>query len=111
MKALDLAQKFMDIVFTTGEFDKLRNILADDLQFRGPLYNFDTAEDYINAMKAAPPEDFEYEMVKSFGKRSSACLIYKFTKPGVETVMTQVFEVENQKIQKIILIFDTAVFR
>lgn len=111
MEPLKLAQKYMDIVFRTGNFDQLRQILADDLKFRGPLYNFDTAGNYINSMKTDPPKDFEYKMIKTYEDNSSACLVYEFAKPGVSTIMTQTFEVEHDKIKSILLVFDTANFR
>lgn len=110
MKPLELAKKYMDIVFGTNDFDQLRYILADNLQFRGPLYSFDTANDYINSMLESPPQDFKYELIKTYESRTSACLVYKFSKPGVSTIMTQVFETDNKKIKTIILVFDTAAF-
>ena len=110
MRPLKLAQKYMDIVFTTGNLDQLRHILADDLQFRGPLYSFDNANDYITSMKKDPPKDFEYEIIKTFKDSSSVCLVYKFSKTGVSTIMTQTFEVAGGKIKSILLVFDTSAF-
>ncbi|MEQ9297137.1 MAG: hypothetical protein RIF33_01170 [Cyclobacteriaceae bacterium] len=111
MRPLELAQKYMDIVFSTGEFDKLRHILANNLKFKGPLYSFDTAKDYINSMKADPPKKFKYRILKSYEDSSSACLVYNFSKPGVSTIMTQTFDMEDNKINYIHLIFDTGVFK
>ena len=111
MSPLELAQKYMDIVFTSGDFNQLRHILSDDLQFRGPLFNFDTADEYINSMQSAPPKDFEYEVIRAYENNSSACLVYKFSKPGISTTMTQVFETDNDKIKSILLVFDTSAFR
>jgi len=110
MRPLELAQKYMDIVFSTGNFDQLRRILTNNLQFRGPLYNFDTAEDYISSMQADPPKDFKFQVLKSYEDSSSACLVYKFSKPGVSTIMTQTFDTDNNKIKSILLVFDTGAF-
>ena len=111
MRPLELAQKYINIFFTTGDFDQLRQILADDLKFSGPLYSFETASDYISAMKIDPPKNFEYKMIKTYEDNSSACLLYEFEKPGISTIMTQTFEVEDDKIKRILLVFDTAAFR
>jgi hypothetical protein len=100
----------MDIVFSTGDFDQLRHILADNLQFRGPFYSFDTAGDYIKSMQADPPKNFKYQELKSYEDSSSACLVYKFSKPGVSTIMTQIFDIDNNKIKRTHLIFDTGAF-
>ncbi|KAA3613991.1 MAG: nuclear transport factor 2 family protein [Calditrichaeota bacterium] len=107
---LELAQKYMDIVFTSTDFDQLREILAPKMVFQGPLYNFVTAEDYIESLFKNPPEKFNYSMIKSYMDATSACLIYRFAKPGISTVMVQYFEVENGKISRIMLTFDTANF-
>ena len=111
MEPLKLAQMYLDIVFKTGDFDQLQQILADDLKFSGPLYSFHTAGNYINSMKTDPPKDFEYKMIKTYQDNSSACLVYEFAKPGVSTIMTQTFEIEHNKIKSILLVFDTAAFR
>ena len=111
MRPLELAQKYMDIVFSTGDFDQLRNILSDDLQFSGPFFNFDSADNYVNSLRNDPPENFEYEIIKSYADSSSACLVYQFSKPGVSTTMIQTFETIDGKICSILLIFDTGAFR
>ncbi len=38
MSPLELAKKYMHIVFTSGKLDELQDILAHDLKFNGPLY-------------------------------------------------------------------------
>ncbi|MEE9230590.1 MAG: hypothetical protein V3U86_07785 [Acidobacteriota bacterium] len=85
----------------------MSQLFAEDFSFRGPLYEFDSAEDYINSLKSNPPHGFADEIIGSFENSSSACLIYRFTKPGVSTLMAQLFEVSDDKICKIWLVFDT----
>ena len=110
MTPLELAQKYMDYIFKSGDFEGLERLLADDLQFRGPLYNFDTANDYVNSLRADPPLGFDYEIIRTYVDNSSACLVYKFSKPGVTTTMVQTFETDNKKIKSILLVFDTSAF-
>ena len=110
MTPLELAQKYMDCVFKSGDFESLRQILADDLKFRGPLYHFDTANDYVSSLQNDPPVDFDYEILKTFADISSACLVYKFSKPGVATTMMQTFDTDNHKIKSILLVFDSRAF-
>ncbi len=110
MSPLELAKKYMHIVFTSGKFDELQDILAHDLKFNGPLYEFYTADSYLKSMQEAPPKEFEYEIIKSYEDESSACLLYNFKKPGISTLMTQTFETQNDKITSIMLVFDTSVF-
>ena len=111
MTPLQLALKYMDIVFSNGDMMQLKEILAEDLSFKGPFHQFSTAKEYIDSMVEAPPEGFEYKLIQSFETTSSTCLIYEFIKPGVSTTMAQVFEIESNKIIKIQLIFDSAAFQ
>lgn len=101
----------MDCVFKTGNLEELRNILSDDLQFRGPYVNFNSADDYMNSLRKDPPENFEYEMIKNFTDKTSACLIYQFSKPTISTTMIQTFETTQGKICRILLVFDTSAFQ
>ena len=110
MKALELALKYMECVFQTNEFENLRDILAEDLKFKGPFFSFNSANDYINSLQKDPPLGFNYKIIKTYEDNSSACLIYKFSKPGVTTTMMQVFKTDEERIKDILLVFDTAVF-
>ncbi|GJM27704.1 MAG: hypothetical protein DHS20C17_03390 [Cyclobacteriaceae bacterium] len=111
MTPLELAEKYMDCVFNTGDLETLRKILSDDLKFSGPFFKFNSAEDYVNSLRNDPPDGFEYEIKKRYADNSSTCLCYQFSKPGVSTSMAQIFETSNGKISSILLIFDSAVFR
>lgn len=111
MKSIDLAMKYMEIVYETGDFKKLRNFLADDLIFEGPFNSYNNVDDSISDMQLNPPEKFTYKILNQYSDRSSACLIYKFSKPGITTTMAQTFEVNSKnKIKNILLVFDTQPF-
>ena len=111
MTPLELAQKYMDCIFETGSLEKLRSILCDDLVFNGPLYKFRSADSYINSLRNDPPKDFNYRLIKSYGDETAACLLYEFSKPGVSTPMSQLFETRNGKISHILLVFDADKFK
>ena len=72
MNPLELAEKYMDCVFKTGDLEALRKIFSDDLKFSGPFYNFDSADDYVNALRNNPPENFKYKIIKSYFDNHSA---------------------------------------
>jgi hypothetical protein len=55
MKPITLALKFMEIFYSGKDFERLKDILADDLSFTGPLYTFNSAEKNINSLKEDPP--------------------------------------------------------
>ncbi len=107
IKPMELALKYMEIFFSGEDIEQLSHLFVEDLTFRGPLYEFNSAQDYINSLKSEPPRGFAYEIIGSFEDSSSARLVYRFTKPGVSTLMAQLFEVSDDKISKIVLVFDT----
>jgi hypothetical protein len=100
----------MEIFYSGKDLDRLKNILAEDLSFTGPLYTFYSAEEYINSLKEEPTRGMKYEIFKTFEDKNGACLIYNSHKENISTTMAQWFEVKADKISKIHLIFDTDAF-
>jgi hypothetical protein len=49
-------------------------------------------------------------MISAFEDETSACLVYRFSKPDINTPMAQLFEIDNGKIGKNLLIFDSVPF-
>ena len=110
MTPLDIALRYMKVFFSGGGIEALRPLLADDFRFEGPFYTYDSADAYIDALKADPPEGFAYTLIDAFEGASSACLIFEFSKPGSRIPMAQLFEIENGSISKVLLLFDTDAF-
>ena len=110
MNPLDLALQYMDIFYSTREIDVLAPLLAENLVFQGPFYQFDSAEAYLASLRGDSRAGLTYSLIHSVADATSACLIYQFSKPGISTPMAQLFEIRGGKIKKIILIFDTKVF-
>lgn len=111
MAPLELAHRYLSIVYKGGNMTGLTEILAEDLVFKGPLFEFDSANAYIDSMLEAPPKEFSYEIIQEYQNQNSACVVYQFSKPGISTLMSQVFEVANDKITRIFLVFDVSPFR
>lgn len=110
MTPLTLAQQYMDCLFQTNNWERLRAILADDLVFEGPLYRFRAAEDYIKSLQDDPLTDCKYTPIYQFENNASAALVYRFSKPGVNTIMAQTFEIHKAQIKRILLVFDSKNF-
>ncbi len=110
MSPLEIAHKYMDCFYGKEPLEEMRALLAQDLHFEGPLYRFVTGGDYYQSLQDNPPENVNYEILNEYESENSACLVYLFRKPGVETLMAQTLEVENNKICQIRLIFDTSMF-
>ena len=110
MSPLDLASTYLEIFCAGGDPEALREILAEDLRFEGPLFRFDSAAEYLAALREDPPLESRYDLLGSFERGSVACLVYRFSKPGLEAPMAQLFETRDGKISRILLIFDSAPF-
>lgn len=110
MSPLQLANRYMNILFDEGELDDLLELFADEFQFSGPFYEFSSGRTYVDALKAGPPRDFSYETIGAWEDDTSACIMYQFQKPGISVTMSQFFEIDNDRICRILLVFDTAPF-
>lgn len=109
-KPLALAESYMKSFFGQAPLEMMGSLLADDLIFEGPFHKSFTAKEYIDALMEDPPKDVHYILEKIYEDENSVCLIYVFSKQGVETRMVQTFEVVDEKICKINLVFDTNAF-
>ena len=109
-KPLELAQGYMKSFFGQAPLETMATLLADDLVFEGPFDKFFTAKDYIDALQKDPPADVRYVLQRAYEDENSACLIYMFSKPGIETRMVQTFEIADEKICRITLVFDKKAF-
>ncbi|MCG7868667.1 MAG: hypothetical protein AB2733_13400 [Candidatus Thiodiazotropha taylori] len=106
MKEIEMAKLYMEVFFESKEFDSLRSIFSENLDFEGPLFKCSSASEYIASLKSSPPVDVGYEMVADFNNDTSVCLIYRFIKNGKSTLMAQTFWFVSGRINKIRLIFN-----
>ena len=110
MTPLALARRYLDC-FAAGDVAGLEPLLHEALAFEGPFLHTHTAAAYLDALRAAPPQGITCTVRAAYEDRTSACLFYRFQKPGVETTMAQHFEIEAGRIRRILLVFDTASVR
>lgn len=107
----ELALAYLDIFCDGTELERLRDLFAPDLRFSGPFVEFDSAGAYIESLLHNPPQDCRADILHVFEQENRVNLIYRFSRPGLSTLMSQVFEVRGGRITRIILIFDTGPFR
>ena len=100
----------MEVFYSGRDAEELRPILADDMVFEGPFLRCESADEYIESLRGDSRQELSYEMLEEFESGDSACLVYTFSKPGVETTMAQVFKTRGGKIARITLVFDTGAF-
>ncbi len=110
MKPLELANRYLEIFFSGKDISDLKHILAKDCKFIGSFYEFNSADAYIDSLMSDPPVNVNCKILNTFEINNSVCFIYEFSKPGIKTVMAQTFDVSQDKICSIRLIFDSASF-
>ena len=110
MDHLKTVEKYMEILFSGGDLEELKQIFTVDLQFNGPLFQFESADSYVYSLLADPPIGFGFEMLNTFVNDSTVCIVYKFSKGELHTPMAQVFDFRNELICAIRLIFDSKIF-
>lgn len=110
MRPVDLAYKYLEIFFSGRDLERLYDILADDLKFSGPFYEFTSAREYVETLVAQPPVECAYKILYVFEKGSAVNLIYEFSKPETRAKISQIFEIRDAKIAVTLLIFDSSQF-
>ena len=110
MNPLQLARSYMEIFYSGEDLLRLVDLMSEDCHFKGPLFEFYSAKAYVESLIAGPPVDVRFTELTAYEDENSACLIYQFSKPGIEAMMCQRFIVVNGKINDILLIFDTGGF-
>lgn len=111
MSPINLALEYLDIFMSGERLDRLHGLFAEDLEFKGPFFEFHSAREYVDSLKASPPTGCSCNILRTFENGPAVNIIYEFEKPGVRAEMSQFFEMEDGKIKKILLIFDSARFK
>lgn len=110
MNKIEVVEKYFDILSSDADLEQLRSIFSSNMQFKGPLFQFETAEDYIESLVSEPPIGFRFNIIDMFEKENKVVAIYDFSKGDLHTPMAQFFEFDGELISKILLIFDSSEF-
>ena len=105
MASLDLVVKFLDC-FCRGDIDHLAEILADDLEFEGPLLQVNGRENYLEALRSDPPEQSTYQILDFVEEAEKVVVFYEYRKPQGNIKVEQSFVIKNGYIAKMVLVFD-----
>lgn len=105
IKKRELALKYLKH-FCAGDIDGLAPLLAPDLVFSGPLYTYDSSEEYLNSLRNDPPEKCGYKILDVADNPNSVAVFYEYHKPDRKLLIAQLFKIKDRKINSILLIFD-----
>ncbi len=110
MKRTETVVAFLDR-FCAGDVEGLAGLLADDLEFRGPLHRSRSREAYLDSLREAPPDKVEYEILEMTENQDSVAVFYEYKKTGGSFVIAQLCRFTGERIQSIDLVFDASSFR
>ena len=109
MNQRDIALAFLDH-FSAGRIEELAPLLATGLRFEGSLYRFNSAREYLAALRNDPPESCRYRIISVTEDEGQVAIFYEYEKPDGALTIAQLFTIENRRIAGITLVFDCSGF-
>ena len=105
------AEAFFD-AWTSGRFDEARALLHDDVDFRGPIDTFDSAEPYVQALQGLSQIVKAAEKRKVFVDGDDVCVIYDLVtdSPAGTAPVAEWYRVRDGKIAAVRVFFDARPF-
>jgi ketosteroid isomerase-like protein len=99
--------------WTTGDFDRARACLADDVDFKGSIDTFRNADALIDALKPFQRMLRKVTLLKSFFEPGNGALLYDCdtASPAGPVRTAEFFATRDGKIVEIRLVFDATELR
>ncbi len=105
MNNREVAMEFLRC-FCAGDVNGLTVSLAEDLQFKGPFYQFSSRDAYVDVLKNDPPEPCGYQVLSITESGDSVSIFYDYEKRDGAVTIAQLFKFRHHKIHEIFLVFD-----
>jgi hypothetical protein len=110
-KALEIVLAFKQSL-GKGDVAAARQLLADDLSFRGPIDAFDKPEPYLEALRKLHPIVQRIDVKKMFVDGNDVCMLYDMVTntPAGTAFIAEWIQVDGDKIAAIRTVFDARPF-
>ena len=92
--------------FCAGDVEDLVPLLAEDLLFVGPLFQFDSSAGYLDRLRSDPPEPADYEVLNIAENSGTVSVFWNYIKSDDSVTIAQLFKLRDQIIAEILLVFD-----
>ncbi len=95
-----------------GNFAAARQLLDDNLSFRGPIDTFGAPEPYLESIKKLHHIIKRIDMKKTFSDGNDVCLLYDMVTdtPAGTAFIAEWYQVKGNKIAAIQVVFDARPF-
>ncbi|HEV7556775.1 MAG TPA: nuclear transport factor 2 family protein [Kofleriaceae bacterium] len=102
----ELAKRLL-VAWTSGEPQRARALLRDDVEFNGPLGVTKGADQYVEGVTGFAKEIDRVDVHNMFGDGEDVCLVYDLvTKAGAKIPTAGVYKVVDGKIASVRAYFD-----
>ena len=92
--------------FCTGDVDGLAPLLAQKLQFKGPLFQFSSKNAYLRSLRDGPLAGCGYRVLSVTESDDSVSIYYDYEKSDQVITIAQLFRFDKGKITELLLVFD-----
>jgi ketosteroid isomerase-like protein len=111
MSAAQVFREYLDR-FTTGDMDGVRELLAEDFSFEGPMLQAEGRDAFLEGASGLGRVVRGNQMLRQWEDGEEVCSVYEFkieTPAGAGSIpMTEWVRVRDGKLASARLIFDTA---
>ena len=109
--SLNVVQQFQQAL-GKGDFTAARQLLQDNLSFRGPIDTFHKPEPYLEALKKLQPIIQRIDLLKMFADGNDVCVLYDLvTNTPIGTAfICEWYQVKGDKISSVRTVFDARPF-
>ncbi len=109
--AMETVNAFYE-AFGRKDLKKLREVLAPDFTFKGPLMSFNNPDTFVQTMASLPFEaTVEDSRFVVDGNRVAHAYLWKMTAPAKADIpMSEFFEISGKQISSIQLFYDSKLF-
>lgn len=92
--------------FCAADLDGLASLLAPNLQFRGTLHHYCSADAYLQALRNDPPEPCGCELLGVTEGGDAVAVSYEYRKPKGTLVIAQLVKIRQERISEMPAVFD-----
>ena len=92
--------------FCAGDVEGIAALLAPELKFRGTLGTYQSAREYIAALRSDPPQKAGASIVSITEADDSVAVFYEYQRPEKTITIAQLFTLADERIQEMLVVFD-----
>lgn len=105
MDAREISVQFAE-AFCASDLPRLAALLAPSFRLRGPLFRFDTRQDYLHSLENDPPEPGACRVLQVTGSADEGAILYEYDTPPVALLIAQFNRLSDGLISEVQLVFD-----